>query len=79
MYCFLLSFLGLTPEAAKRGAAASFRGLMQKSIGTAAVRDYNANIMCSRESCAVLPSRFIASLLIFLAAFLIGVATVGWL
>jgi hypothetical protein len=52
----------------------AFAGLMQKSIGTAAVRDYNANIMCSRESYAILPSRFIASLLIFLAAFLIGIS-----
>jgi hypothetical protein len=47
---------------------------MQKSIGTATVQGYNANIMCSRESYAVLPSRFIASLLIFLAAFIVGIS-----
>lgn len=52
----------------------AFVGLMQRSIGTAAVRDYNANIMCSRESYAVLPSRFIASLMIFLAAFIVGIS-----
>ena len=31
--------------------------------------------MCSRESCSVVPSRFLTGVLIFLSAFLIGVAT----
>jgi hypothetical protein len=30
--------------------------------------------MCSRESCSVLPTRLIAGLVIFLAAFLVGLA-----
>lgn len=31
--------------------------------------------MCSRESCSVVPSRLLAGLLIFLGAFLVGLAT----
>jgi len=72
LYLFSLSFLGLTPESLC--CRLRFRGLRPKSVGSITEQDYNAYIMCSRESCAVLPSHLIASLLIFLAAFLIGVS-----
>ena len=44
----------------------------QKTLCSNTRQDYNALHMCSRESCAVVPSRFFAGLLIFLGAFLIG-------
>jgi len=52
---------------------------VQKTVGPNIDQEYNAHInMCSRESCSVLPARFLAGVFIFLTAFLIGITAASF-
>jgi len=52
-------------------------GSDQKSVGPKTDQEYNAHTdMCSRESCSVLPTRFLTGVFILLGTFLIGVGSI---